>query len=135
MNDILDNLEDVDDYNIDNYQLSLKVNKVDTENRNLTRNDKSDGRNKKRRKILDKNYSEDNTNDRFQKEELTIKKNIDLKRDNFIENNISTKEIINNALFTQLSEIKVNLLNLESQDIYESRKKLLPKIDYINLLY
>ena len=131
MNDILDNLEDVDDYNIDNYQLSLKVNKVDTENRNLTRNDKSDGRNKKRRKILDKNYSEDNTNDRFQKEELTIKKNIDLKRDNFIENNISTKEIINNALFTQLSEIKVNLLNLESQDIYESRKKLLPKIDYI----
>ena len=135
MNDILDNLEDVDDYNIDNYQLSLKVNKVDTENRNLTRNDKSDGKNKKRRKILDKNYSEDNTNDRFQKEELTIKKNIDLKRDNFIENNISTKEIINNALFTQLSEIKVNLLNLESQDIYESRKKLLPKIDYINLLY
>jgi len=54
--------------------------------------------------------------------------------DEFAENNISIRSIINNALFTQLSEIRVNLLELNeetSQQLYHKKEKMLPKIDYV----
>ena len=52
----------------------------------------------------------------------------------FAENNISIRSIINNALFTQLSEIRVNLLELSeetSQALYNKKEKMLPKIDFV----
>ena len=134
MNDIIDALQNNDDNKKDNYGMLLKVNKSKKGKKSHPKKDK--GTYKK--KTLDKKYTEteDNTDDLLQTEEYKIKKNEDLKRDNFVENNISLKEIINNALFTQLSEMKVNLVDSESQSIYKSKKKSLPKIDYIefNLL-
>ena len=57
-----------------------------------------------------------------------------LKKDNFAENNISIRNIIDNALFSQLSEINIKLLDLEenvSERIYNSKGKIIPKIDFI----
>lgn len=52
---------------------------------------------------------------------------------NFEENNISIKNIIDNALFSQLSEINVKLLDFEesfSQRLYKTEGKILSKIDF-----
>ena len=49
--------------------------------------------------------------------------NREMKIDNFAENNISIRNIIDNALFSQLSEIKVKLLDFDekiSQRLYKS---------------
>ena len=54
--------------------------------------------------------------------------------DKFAENNITTRNIIDNALFLQLSEINIKLLNFDeslSERIYEKKGKILPKIDFI----
>ena len=62
-------------------------------------------------------------------------KNEAIKIDNFAENNISIRNIIDNALFSQLSEINVKLLDLDaslSQRLYKSEGKILPKIDFID---
>ena len=67
---------------------------------------------------------------------LTIR-NLDeggMKIDNFAENNVNIRNIINNALFSQLSEINVKLLDFEeyvSNRFYKSDGKILPKIDFI----
>ena len=61
-------------------------------------------------------------------------KNREMKIDNFAENNISIRNIIDNALFSQLSEINVKLLDLDenlSKKIYKSEGKILPKIDCV----
>ena len=60
--------------------------------------------------------------------------NREMKIDNFAENNISIRNIIDNALFSQLSEIKVKLLDFDekiSQRLYKSESKILPKIDLV----
>ena len=57
-----------------------------------------------------------------------------LQIDKFSENNITIRNIIDNALFLQLSEINVKLLNFDeslSERIYEKKGKILPKIDFI----
>ena len=57
-----------------------------------------------------------------------------VKKDNFAENNINIRNIIDNALFSQLSEINIKLLDLEesvSERIYNSKGKIIPKIDFI----
>ena len=57
-----------------------------------------------------------------------------MKKDNFAENNISIRNIIDNALFSQLSEINVKLLDLDeniSQKLYRAENKILPKIDMV----
>lgn len=57
-----------------------------------------------------------------------------LKKDNFAENNVSIRNIIDNALFSQLSEIKIKLLDMDenvSNRLYKKEGKILPKIDYI----
>ena len=62
--------------------------------------------------------------------------NKDIKVDNFAENNITARNIINNALFSQLSKINVKLLNLDdnlSQQLYKSEKNILPKIDMVDI--
>ena len=54
--------------------------------------------------------------------------------DNFAENNVSIRNIIDNALFSQLSEINVKLLDFEediSKKLYKSEGKILPKIDFV----
>ena len=61
--------------------------------------------------------------------------NIGLKIDNFAENNITIRNIIDNALFQQLSEINVKLLNFDqslSERLYKNEGKMLPKIDFID---
>jgi len=62
--------------------------------------------------------------------------NKDIRVDNFAENNISARNIINNALFSQLSKINVKLLDLDdnlSQKLYKSEKNILPKIDMVDI--
>ena len=62
--------------------------------------------------------------------------NKDIKVDNFAENNITARNIINNALFSQLSKINVKLLNLDdnlSQQLYKSEKNILPKINMVDI--
>ena len=57
-----------------------------------------------------------------------------MKIDNFAENNISIRNIIDNALFSQLTEIKVKLIDFDervSQRLYNSESKILPKIDLV----
>ena len=57
-----------------------------------------------------------------------------LRHDNITENNISARIIIDNALFSQLSEIKVYLLDFEENaalKIYNAQGKILPKIDNV----
>ena len=61
--------------------------------------------------------------------------NIGLKIDNFAENNITIRNIIDNALFQQLSDINVKLLNFDeslSERLYKKEGKMLPKIDFID---
>ena len=56
--------------------------------------------------------------------------------DEFAENNKTLRNIMENALFSQLSEIKVYLLDFEkdiSNRLYNSKEKILPKIDFVEL--
>ena len=69
------------------------------------------------------------------KDNNNIGKKETIKVDNFAENNISIRNIIDNALFSQLSEINVKLLDFDeslSKRIYNSEGKILPKIDFID---
>ena len=88
------------------------------------------------RMMKDEN-NDDNTNNNKKKSSLIPVKT--LKVDNFAENNISIRDIMENALFSRLSEIKVFLLYLGENlrlDLYKKEDKILPRIDYIefNLL-
>ena len=67
---------------------------------------------------------------------IEVNNNVGKKVDDFAEHNITIRSIIENALFSQLSEIKVFLLDFEtnvSQQLYNSKGKILPKIDYVEL--
>ena len=67
----------------------------------------------------------------------TQKNNQAIKIDNFAENNKSIRNIMDNALFSQLSKIKVKLLNFTSNlstQIYNTEGKILPKIDTIDFI-
>ena len=78
-------------------------------------------------------YSEDNVLD--VRDNNINKENKTIIVDNFIENNINIRNIIDDALFSQLSKINVKLLVLDdniSKRLYNSEGSILPKIDFIN---
>ena len=60
-------------------------------------------------------------------------KNEQKKINNYIENNISVKRIVDDALFSQLSEINVKLLDFDENFFDEKKGKSLPKIDYVDI--
>jgi len=76
----------------------------------------------------------DNINENERNERNAKAKNRAMKIDNFAENNITARNIIDNALFSQLSEINVQLLDVDeslSQRFFNASGKILPKIDLI----
>ena len=90
-------------------------------------------RRKSRKIILDKNKDEENTKSQLQ-EDNKVEENKGKKIDNYLENNLNIRDIINNALFSQLSEISVKLLNFNeeiSEKYFNQNGKVLPKIDYV----
>ena len=60
-------------------------------------------------------------------------KNEQKKINNYVENNISVKRIVDDALFSQLSEINVKLLDFDENFFDEKKGKSLPKIDYVDI--
>ena len=70
-------------------------------------------------------------------DKVEVKKNKrNLRIDNFAENNITIRNIIDNTLLIQLSEINVKLLDFEqdfSESLYNVKGKILPKIDSVEL--
>ena len=52
---------------------------------------------------------------------------------NYLETNISVKNIVDDALFTQLSEINVKLLDFNKYSNEGKIVKTLPKIDYVEI--
>ena len=127
--------------NYNNYNNSNGNNDIITLNNNNIRifdnNSQAKDKNQKnRRKINYENNNIDNSHYIDTEEKLKVKDNTTIKVDNFAEQNINVRSIIENALFSQLSEIKVFLLDFNekvSQGLYNSKGKILPKIDYIEL--
>ena len=69
-------------------------------------------------------------------ENLEVKEDLGIKIDNLAEKNIDIRNIIDKTLFSQLSDIKVFLLDFEndvSKKLYKVNKKILPKIEYFEL--
>ena len=95
-------------------------------------------RNNNKRNTVRNELSQENNINSVSVEVVNSKENIkndgEMKIDNFAENNISIRNIIDDALFSQLSEINVKLLDFDerlSQILYKSKGKILPKIDLI----
>ena len=81
-----------------------------------------------------------NDNNNFQpinSEEIAVnenKKKDEINKGEFVENNVFMRNVIDNALFSQLSEINVKLLDFSenvSSRIYGIGEKIIPKIDFI----
>ena len=112
----------------------LKVNKrrsSEAKRRSTTK--KSTKRSSKKIEPDQENNTKNNTGteNRFELIDITAT-NVD----QFSDNNITMRNIIESALFSQLSEIKVFLLDFESNvsdRIYNSQGKILPKIDFVEL--
>ena len=70
-------------------------------------------------------------------EEIAVnenKKKDEINKGEFVENNVFMRNVIDNALFSQLSEINVKLLDFSenvSNRIYGIGEKIIPKIDFI----
>ena len=125
--------EKIDDFNIIynvskenvNDSIDLKVNQQEIS--------KTIKRRSSRKIKLDENKEEENTRSQLQ-EDKKNEKNQGNKIDNYIDNNLNIRDIINNALYSQLSEISVKLLNFSeemSEQIFNKKGKVLPKIDYV----
>ena len=116
--------------------LKLEVNKIKN-NINLRAKDRNQS---SRRSIYLKNNNEDNSNDNLDNiinvEEIKIEYDEkEEESDNqFVDDNINIRDVINSALFSQLSEINVKLLKFNedlSKRIFNKEGKVLPKIDYV----
>ena len=127
----------VNDDKNDNSEKNFKPKDKHKRNRHKLYLDKKDENNNSNSKTnnfmkFDESGEVKNLKDKRKKKQNEEKK--DELDDEFAENNISIRSIINNALFTQLSEIRVNLLELSeetSQQLYYKKEKMLPKIDYV----
>jgi len=101
----------------------------------LTINLKRSQRSKYNRENNNINTEQDNIIEVENENERNAKaKNRAMKIDNFAENNITARSIIDNALFSQLSVINVQLLDVDeslSQRLFNLEGKILPKIDLI----
>ena len=67
---------------------------------------------------------------------INTPENNEMKKDNYVENNITIRNIIDNALLSQLSEINVKLLDLDenfAHHLYKSELNILPKIDTVEI--
>ena len=107
--------------------LVVDINRPSAGNNITTRNKKYKSK-KSKFNIEEKKDTEENL--RSKEKESKKKKN---EKDNYAEDNFHVKDIINNALFTQLSEIRVNLINFDeklNKMIYNTNGAQLPKIDY-----
>ena len=98
------------------------------QNFNLSQNTNKTNNQRNNKKIHVEDDKKPNTNDNI----MTVKENDEggMKIDNFAENNVNIRNIINNALFSQLSEINVKLLDFEeniSDAFYKSGGKILTK--------
>ena len=122
---------------------TLKLNNNADNNNIIKRRNskKKSSKRKKRRESVNKHNNNIDNNDGLiiasnEIIEVKDKDKTKTKVDNFAEHNISIRNIIENALFSQLSEIKVFLLDYEedlSQRLYGTKGKILPKIDYVEL--
>ena len=100
----------------------------------LSNKDEDNNSNRKTNDFMKIEHSGEVKNLKDNRKKTLNKEKKDELADEFAENNISIRSIINNALFTQLSEIRVNLLELSeetSQKLYHKKEKVLPKIDYV----
>ena len=119
--------------NGNNSILVVKENKDNQENFDIKDNNSQngdEGRTSRNINIAD-DESEQNINTESR---MNDNKRSTLRHDNITENNISARIIIDNALFSQLSEIKVYLLDFEENaalKIYNAQGKILPKIDNV----
>ena len=103
------------------------------------RNSNSNQRNSRINLMNENENNNNNSNTDMILKKVDDFRNKEMKVDNFAENNITIRNIIDNALFSQLSEINIKLLDLDeniSQKLYKSEGKILPKIDmaFINTL-
>ena len=136
-----DSINEMNDVNINNNNtdiLQVQVRKnPDTQTKNRTKRRKLT---KTSERKIEPNKINEITNDtpldtenRLEiKEITTTSTNID----EFAENNITIRNIMENALFRQLSEIKVFLLDFEkdiTNKLYNIKDKILPKIDFVEL--
>jgi len=115
-----------------NNELTLKDNRFEDLNLNEKNEPNPNARNNRYFQFND-DEKEHNTYTEIIQVGNNIRKR-EMKIDNFAENNISIRNIIDNALFSQLSEINVKLLDLDesiSKKVYNSEGKILPKIDYV----
>ena len=67
---------------------------------------------------------------------INTPENKEVKVDNYAENNITIRNIIDNALLSQLSEINVKLLDFDenfARHLYNSEINILPKIDMVKI--
>ena len=110
---------------------TLKLNNNDDNNNIIKRRNskKKSSKRKKRRESVNKHNNNIDNNDGLiiasnEIIEVKDKDKTKTKVDNFAEHNISIRNIIENALFSQLSEIKVFLLDYEedlSQRLYGTK--------------
>ena len=130
--------EKIDELNYIDNDMKEKVNdsivlKVNQEEIRKTKKRRSSRRRSSKKVKLDKSKEEENTKSQLQ-EENKNEKNNGKKTDKYIDNNLNIRDIINNALFSQLSEISVKLLNFNevmSKKMFNKEGKVLPKIDYV----
>ena len=120
--------------NLNNNDVIILEENRNQQNSNLSQNTNKTNNQRNNKKIHVEDDKKPNTNDKI----MTVKENDEggMKIDNFAENNVNIRNIINNALFSQLSEINVKLLDFEeniSDAFYKSGGKILPKIDFIEI--
>ena len=68
-------------------------------------------------------------------ENIEVKKFSGIEKDNFVENNFNIRNIINSALFSQLSEIKVFLFDFQKEmtkKLYKTDKRNFQKLIMLN---
>ena len=126
MNEKIDDFNNIN--NIKETSNDLMVLTVNQEENKETKKGK-----KSRKIILDKYKEEESTKSKLH-EAGKVEENRGDKIDKYIENNLNIRDIINNALFSQLSEISVKLLNFNediSKKYFNNNGKVLPKIDYV----
>ena len=135
-----ENIPSTNFINTDNEILNVntnhnKVNIINPNNVNKGRKPKKKASTKRNTKPVIREPEFDKTPDT--NEIIEIK---EIEEDDFAESNINIRNIIDSILFSQLSEIKVFLLDFHenmSKKFYKSEQKLLPKIHFaeINLLH
>ena len=130
-----ENNNDYENMNLETDNVILNINQINpTTLKKKEKKKKSPIKKGKKRSTIESDFKYDQTPST--NENIEVKKFSGIEKDNFIENDFDIRNIINSALFSQLSEIKVFLLDFQKEvtkKLYKTDKKKLPKIHYVEL--